>query len=387
MSARIVQVANFYSPTSGGLKTAVDAAGRGYRAAGHDVVLVVPGPSDREEDGRITLRSPRLPGGAYHLIVNWSRLTRLIRRLEPDRLEVSDKLTLAPLGRWARAEGIPALLWSHERIDAILAPRLPGWAPLPGVADAANTQYLSWFDTIVCSSAFAATEFERLGATNVQRVPLGVDLETFIPDPSGAPTPLSSGAWGPLPHARPSSSGPVRLICVGRLSKEKGAELAVSALRQLRRAGRDAHLTLVGDGPYRPVLEKLAGRLPVHFAGHVADRAAVARMLAAADVALAPCRVESFGLAVLEALACGTPVVTVKHGAARELLAPGCGLAAAPYGHTMAAAVERVLSWPTDLTARAARLRAEQFPWSATVAGLLAAHRLEPSLEGARWAS
>jgi alpha-1,6-mannosyltransferase len=171
------------------------------------------------------------------------------------------------------------------------------------------------------------------------------------------------------------------------LSKEKGAELAVSALRQLRRAGRDAHLTLVGDGPYRPALEKLATGLPVHFAGHVADRAAVAGMLAAADVAIAPCRVESFGLAVLEALACATPVVTVKHGAARELLAPGCGLAAAPYGHTVAAAVERILSWPTDLTARAARLRAEQFPWSATVAGLLAAHRLEPRLEGARWAS
>jgi alpha-1,6-mannosyltransferase len=171
------------------------------------------------------------------------------------------------------------------------------------------------------------------------------------------------------------------------LSKEKGAELAVSALRQLRRAGRDAHLTLVGDGPYRPALEKLATGLPVHFAGHMADRATVAGLLAAADVAIAPCRVESFGLAVLEALACATPVVTVKHGAARELLAPGCGLAAAPYGHTVAAAVERILSWPTDLTARAARLRAEQFPWSATVAGLLAAHRLEPRLEGARWAS
>jgi alpha-1,6-mannosyltransferase len=143
----------------------------------------------------------------------------------------------------------------------------------------------------------------------------------------------------------------------------------------------------VGDGPDRATLERLAKGLPVTFAGHLASRAEVARLLTKADVAIAPCSVESFGLSVLEALACGTPVVTVKRGAAGELLAPGCGLAAAPYGHTVADAVGRVHSWPPALTARAARLRAEQFPWSATVAGLLAAHRLPPMAKGVRWAS
>jgi alpha-1,6-mannosyltransferase len=370
MTVRIVQVANFYSPQSGGLKTALEAVGRGYRAAGHDVVLVVPGPTDDHDDQRITIKSPRLPGTPYRMIVDWPRLTRLLDRLEPDRLEVSDKLSLAPLGTWARSRCIPAVLWSHERIDAILAPRLPTWAPLPRLADVANRRYLGWFDTVVCSSAFAAAEFQRLGA-NVVQVPLGVDLDTFTP--------------GPRP--RRDANGPIKLVCIGRLSKEKGARLAVGAVRQLRRAGRRAELTLVGDGPDRATLERLARDLPVTFAGHVGSRAEVAQRLKDADIAIAPCSVESFGLSVLEALACGTPVVTVKRGAAGELLAPGCGLAAAPYGHTVADAIQRVHSWSAPLTARAARLRAEQFPWSTTVAGLLAAHRLAPTLGGARWAS
>ena len=68
-------------------------------------------------------------------------------------------------------------------------------------------------------------------------------------------------------------------------------------------------LVVAGDGSRRAALAYRAARLPVRFAGHIADRAAVAALLASADVVLAPGPVETFGLAALEALACGTPVV------------------------------------------------------------------------------
>jgi alpha-1,6-mannosyltransferase len=77
---------------------------------------------------------------------------------------------------------------------------------------------------------------------------------------------------------------------------------------------------------------------------------------------------------VLEALAAGTPVVTADRGAAPELLTSSCGRAAAPDGASLAGAVRAVLELPVDARRRAARERAEQYPWSATVDGLLAVH-------------
>src|SRR5690348_4532776 len=73
MGTRILQVANFYSSHSGGLRTTVDALGRAYVDAGLERVLVVPGPADADEDTpagrRITLRGPKLPGsGGYRAL-------------------------------------------------------------------------------------------------------------------------------------------------------------------------------------------------------------------------------------------------------------------------------------------------------------------------------
>ncbi|WP_163015907.1 glycosyltransferase, partial [Streptomyces sp. Tu 4128] len=104
---RIVRLANFVAPASGGLRTALRELGRGYRAAGHDPVLVVPGEhaDDREtEQGRvITLPGPLLPGtGGYRVLTDRRRVSALLADLAPDRLEVSDRTTLRWTGRWAR---------------------------------------------------------------------------------------------------------------------------------------------------------------------------------------------------------------------------------------------------------------------------------------------
>jgi alpha-1,6-mannosyltransferase len=79
----------------------------------------------------------------------------------------------------------------------------------------------------------------------------------------------------------------------------------------VRAAGIDAVLVVAGDGPLRGRLERAARRkaLPVQFAGFVTDPKHLATLLASADVVVAPGPVETFGLAALEALACGTPVV------------------------------------------------------------------------------
>jgi alpha-1,6-mannosyltransferase len=86
---------------------------------------------------------------------------------------------------------------------------------------------------------------------------------------------------------------------------------------------------------------------------------------------LATCPVESFGLAALEALACGTPVVSVEGGAVSELLARGAGAAVPATGAGLADGVQEVLARPVGARRAAARGRALEHPWQATIEGML----------------
>ncbi|AZQ70421.1 glycosyltransferase [Streptomyces luteoverticillatus] len=361
---RIVQLANFHGPASGGLRTALDALGRGYAAAGHERVLITPGPryAAWRDGAGLRVALPGVPvGGGYRLICTPAALRALralLERLTPDSVEVSDKLTLVHAARWARARGARAVLLSHERLDAILAPRLPlGAAALRRPSDAWNRRLARAFDAVVATSAFSCAEFARVAAPALYRVPLGVDLGVFAP-------------------AETAPRAVAHLVYAGRLSAEKHPRLPLETLRVLLRRGVPALLDVLGAGPERDRLERRAyeAGLPVRFHGHVADRRAVARALARADVALAPCPVESFGLAVLEALACGTPAVTANTGASPELLTPDAGLAAPTTPEATANAVLRLLSIPESRRRTAARKRAEEFPWERTVRGMLAVH-------------
>jgi alpha-1,6-mannosyltransferase len=166
----------------------------------------------------------------------------------------------------------------------------------------------------------------------------------------------------------------VELMCVGRLSKEKGPGLAVDVASELYRRGMDVHLTMVGSGPMINELTQRAKHLPVTFTGHIHDRSEIAGLLAAADVTLAPCEVETFGLAVLESLACGIPVVTTDSGAAFEVCGATCGIAAPPDAEKMADAVVSLLSRDPHVLRLRARERAECFPWTKAAETVLAVH-------------
>jgi alpha-1,6-mannosyltransferase len=309
---------------------------------------------------RLFIRSPVVPGsGGYRMIFRSHRLHELLDSVNPDVLEVSDKLTLLAAARWDRERGIRCTLLSHERIDAILRGRLPKFVPLHRAADAWNAKLSKTFDAVICPSRFACHEFERIGATNATVVPWGVDLETFSPGTR---------------RGEVAGRSVVELICVGRLSKEKEPALAVDVAAELHRRGLDVHLTMVGAGPMMDWLKRRAQGYPVSFADHIHDRGEIVHLLASADVTLAPCRAETFGLAVLESLACGTPVVTSDSGAGFEVCGPTCGIAAPPEAGRMADAVSDLLERDRQSLSLCARERAECFPWSSTAESVLAVH-------------
>ncbi|CCH35255.1 glycosyltransferase [Actinosynnema sp. NPDC047251] len=367
---RIVQLANFYGPRSGGLRTALHHLGSGYAAAGHQVTLVVPGRRHADERlapnvRRITLTAAGIPGtGGYRAVDPW-RVRALLDHLRPDRLEVSDRVTLRGMGRWAAARGVPSVVISHERLDRLLEQFLlpPGLAAR--VADRANRRMAASYDTVVCTTEFAHQEFDRIGARNVARVPLGVDLRTFTPSrrDRGLKASLADGADALLVHC-------------GRLSPEKHVERSVDTAAELHAAGHRVRLVIAGDGPRREALERRAAGLPVTFLGYVGKRTDVATLLATADVSLAPGPHETFGLAALEALASGTPIVVSASSALREIVRPDCGAAVPDHAPAFAGAVNALLDHPERTRRTAARARAEHYPWQAAVEGMLTALRI-----------
>jgi len=363
---RVVQVANFYGPRSGGLRTAVDRLGAEYCAAGHEVFLIVPGPTAtrrRLESGvvRMTIPAPAIPLTGGYRAARPKPVVALLHELRPDALEVSDRLTLRSLGAWGRSHGVATVMISHERLDRLIGQVLP--RPVArAIADVANRRTASRYDAVVCTTSFARSEFDRIGVDNVITVPLGVDLDMFHP-----------GRRSAAMRRRWAHPGQTLLVHCGRLSVEKSPERSIAAVAELRDAGRDVRLVIVGDGPLRARLQRQAARLPVDFTGFIGDRATVATILASADVALAPGPHETFGLAALEALACGTPAVVSRTSALREILTTESGLTADNDPVAVAAAVATIMGRPEVQRRRGARDRAEQFTWPRAAGGMLTA--------------
>jgi alpha-1,6-mannosyltransferase len=360
---RIAQLANFYGPASGGLRTAVDALGRGYVEAGHERALLVPGPDDSwTEDERgitVTFRAPTLLGESYRMVLQPWKVREALDRIRPTNVEVSDKTTMVTAAGWARRRGAGSVLLSHERLDTHLGPRITWRGGLVRGVNAVNRLLLRKFDEVVVTSAFAADEFARVATRGVHRIPLGVDLTTFHPDYADHP-------GGGLP----------RLIYIGRLSEEKSPALAVATAVELHRQGFEFRLDVYGDGPDKEELVALAADAPIVFHPYMSDRRELAARLASADVALSVCPVETFGLAILEALASGTPVVTADRGGGRELVTADSGAWAAPDPVALAGAVRRVLDRPRSERRGGARRQAERYPWSATVGSMLDVHTM-----------
>jgi len=149
----------------------------------------------------------------------------------------------------------------------------------------------------------------------------GADLEAFRPDlPYGDLTDLHGVSDRPL------------IVCVSRLVARKGQDVLIRAMPRIRRDVPDASLLIVGGGPDRDRLVRLAADAPnrsVVFAGQVSE-GDLPRYYRAGDVFAMPCRsrlggleVEGWGNVFLEAAACARPVVVGDSGGARESLAPG----------------------------------------------------------------
>ncbi|CAB4531402.1 unannotated protein [freshwater metagenome] len=362
---KIIHIANFYGPKSGGIKTTLHSLGTEYGKIGHEFIYVVPGKKfareKTEHGGCITLPSWVIPfSGGYRVIRSTRQVKTILHSLKPDRLEVSDRFTLSCLGNWAKHRNIPAIVFSHETLRGLVKNYLG--ISLKALVGWHNSRLAGKFDFVVTTTKFAADEFTEIGTSNVVRVPLGVDLETFSPAHRNEEL-----------RAKMIKGGDVLLVHCGRLSPEKKPERSLQVLRELLNRGINARLVYIGSGPLHKKLFDSSRDIPVTFWGYVANKKLLAQMIASADVSLAPGPIETFCLAALESLASGTPVVASETSAVGEFLTQDngdfVGLTAANNGAAFADAVQIILDeiQEDETLSSRCRLQAEQFPWSKTI--------------------
>jgi glycosyltransferase involved in cell wall biosynthesis len=160
------------------------------------------------------------------------------------------------------------------------------------------------------------------------------------------------------------------LLFVGRLLKHKGVDLLIDALAKVR-ADHPLRLLIVGDGPEKATLERRVARTgladAVRFRSDVADHAEVFALMKATQVFVFPSLREGFGIAPLEALACGTRVVTTSHpdNQARNIVARSDrGYVTEPTVEALAASIEEAMA-DASLGRRPTETWIEEFDWSA----------------------
>ncbi len=173
------------------------------------------------------------------------------------------------------------------------------------------------------------------------------------------------------------------VVFAGRLIREKHVDVLLRALALLRERIPDLRAVVVGDGPERPALERLARDLgledAVAFTGFLPDHEHVIAAMKASRVFALPSTREGFGIAALEAMACGLPVVTADHprNAVRDLVSDRTGLLCRLTPEDLAEAIAAALdSYPSQ--APACRAAAEGFDWE------LIAERLEKVYQSIR---
>jgi glycosyltransferase involved in cell wall biosynthesis len=161
--------------------------------------------------------------------------------------------------------------------------------------------------------------------------------------------------WGENPPSPVADDARV-LLAVCRLERQKGVDVAARALPQIRERHPKAVLVVLGEGPERPALERLAYELevPVHLLGRVPD---VAAWLRRADLLVHPARWEGFGLALLEAMLASLPVVATDVSSIPEIVVDGeTGLVVPPdEPDALANAIGSVLDDPDDFGAAGRR--------------------------------
>ncbi len=319
-------------------------------------------------------RYPSLPGVRYWLQAG--------DPLQPSAAEAWGETLVQAVAALRGPSGRLPIIHAHNYEAALpaLHARSRSGAPLvvtlhlPAPADLVELerQLLEQADAVIAVSRSLAEDYRKRGWRIPDPIPVpnGVDLATF----HGAPTGHSTRRHG-------------QLLIAGRLTPQKGVDLAIRALARLLPDCPNLHLRIAGIGPWERAYRNLARELGVsdrvNWLGFLGPEA-LRQEYQHCGILLMPSRFEPFGLSALEAMACGAPVIASWVGGLPEFITPDqSGLLVPPCDvPALAEAIRYLVAFPEEAAwlGAGAMTAARALSWERTAQGTLEVYRSLPDL-------
>jgi alpha-1,6-mannosyltransferase len=309
----LVDITMFYAAEGGGVSTYLNAKARwlARRSRIRHSILSPNVRSSGDAPAFIEIPGIALPGiNGYRMPLSSGAPARILRRLQPDLIEVGDAGHCA----WAalklkRRFGIPVIAFYHSDLPQLVGTRFGA------TAAQATQKYLAHlyrqFDLVLAPSRLMVQQLDSIGVHGAIHQPLGIDIDTFCPQ-RRVPTLRQ--------HLQLPASARL-LVYAGRFTAEKKLPLLIDAVRKL---GQPYHLVLIGGGALLPHCPHTT------YIPFKRDQRQLAGLLASCDALVHPGDSETFGLIVLEAMACGLPVVATSGGGVAELVDEHTGVLVRP---------------------------------------------------------
>lgn len=389
---KTIHLTNSYHETSGGISTFYRALFKSAELAGREMTLIAPGDETRTEQlgrfGRIRyLKSSPSPFFDRRYRMIWptsyalpfqNELGSILSEEQPDLIEISDKYSLCWLAGMIRRRRIPGLGrpllvgTSHERMDDNVRAFVTGhrFGRL-GTRYYVGRLYLPLFDHHFANSQYTADELLEATVTGHERpvevMPMGAEIEELIEtQPSGT----CRDSLIPTVGIDEIRSKTRILLYIGRLSPEKNVGLLVDLMERLSNETENKyHLLIAGDGPLMSHLgsegrHRATGR--VHMLGHIRDRSRIIELYRNSDIFVHPNPREPFGIAPLEAMAAGLPVVAPRSGGLLTYADDSNAWLCEPNAESYAAAVRSITTDPVAREERVSRARrtASLYRWT-----------------------
>ncbi|MFM9046440.1 MAG: glycosyltransferase family 4 protein [Cyanobium sp.] len=309
---KIVFFTETFLPKVDGIVTRLTKTVQHLVAAGDEVLIFCPEGAPEAFMGAKVVGVPAMPLPLYpelKLALPRPAVSEALDRFAPDLVHVVNPAVLGLGGIWlARSRGLPLVASYHTHLPkylehygmGMLEPLL--WELLKTAHNQAQLN--------LCTSTAMVAELASKGIQHTALWQRGVDTELFRPS-SG------SEAMRARLHGQHTDTGNL-LLYIGRLSAEKQIE----RIRPVLTALPQTRLALVGDGPYRPQLERLFEGTATTFVGYLAGED-LAAAYASGDAFLFPSSTETLGLVLLEAMAAGCPVVGANRGGIPDIVSHG----------------------------------------------------------------
>ncbi len=360
---RIALFTECYRPIVNGVVISVLTFAGELRKQGHEVHIIAPAyPGYADTDPHVhRLPSISLPTSPrYPLAIPYMgyRLRPLFEEHPPDIIHVQHPFMCGREGRrWARQLGCPLVFTYHTLIRAYAH-----YVPLPqGLVRAAavrvSRDFANSVDRVVVPTRGVEDILRSYGVrTPIDAIPTGIDLD-LVRATEKKPARATLGIPADVPLVAYS----------GRIALEKNLDTLIRAFAALVHSGSDAHLVLIGGGPWEDearrvaVSESVAER--VHLTGYL-ERDAVFDWLADSNVYAFPSLTDTQGVAVLEAMALACPPVALRSGAVEDVIRDGIdGLMVEATVESLAEGLAKVLGDDAlrGRLAGHARRRAEDF--------------------------